>query len=72
MVFRENRKKFSELIMINLNEGPTAFFKISSIQLNKDIKHHGNASDHWPELVINNFNSMVGRRIGRMIATLFP
>jgi ribosome production factor 1 len=29
-------------------------------------------TDHFPELILNNFNTKVGRRIGRFFASLFP
>ena len=40
--------------------------------MNKDIHHHGNSTDHKPEIIINNFNSIIGRRIGRFLGSLFP
>ena len=72
MGWRESRKKMNELVLVNLPAGPTAVFKVTSDVLNMKIKHHGNPTDHFPELVINNFNSHVGRRIARFFATLFP
>lgn len=72
MVWRESRKKIKELVMCNLPAGPTAVFKVTSDVLNMKIKNHGNATDHHPEIVVNNFNSMVGRRIGRFFGSLFP
>lgn len=65
MIFRENRRKINELILIHLPYGPTAIFKVSSVILRKDIYHHGNPTDHFPEIILNNFNTNVGRRIGR-------
>jgi len=38
----------------------------------EEIYHHGNPTDHNPELILNNFNSKAGRRIGRFFASLFP
>ena len=35
LVFRENRRKVTELIMIHLPNGPTAIFKLTSLTLNK-------------------------------------
>jgi ribosome production factor 1 len=39
--------------------------------LSTDIKGHGRASSHKPELVLNNFSTMLGHRVGRMFASLF-
>ena len=72
MVWRESRKKIKELILVNLPDGPTAIFKVTSDVLNHQIKHHANPTDHYPEIVINNFHSIVGRRIARQFASLFP
>ena len=35
MIFRENRRKINELILIHLPYGPTAIFKVSSVMLRK-------------------------------------
>eukprot|EP00983_Pelagomonas_calceolata_P113165 1159958-Pelagomonas_calceolata.AAC.4 len=32
---------------------------------------HGRATEHKPELVLNNFGTRIGRRVGRMFASLF-
>ncbi|KAL2893472.1 Ribosome production factor 1 [Bienertia sinuspersici] len=34
--------------------------------------NHGNPTSHWPELVLNNFTTRLGCRVGRMIQSLFP
>jgi ribosome production factor 1 len=60
------------LTLIHLPDGPTAHFKLSSIQLSKDIEGHGRTSSHKPELILNNFNTRLGHTIGRMFTALFP
>lgn len=60
------------LIHSHLPEGPTATYRISSIQLRDQIANHGNPTDHDPELILNNFDTQVGHRVGRMLACLFP
>lgn len=67
-------KKFSldTLILSHLPEGPTATFRVSGIKLRHDLPHYGNPSEHNPELIMNNFDTMIGHRIGRMLASLFP
>ena len=72
MIWRESRKKVDEMILIHLPDGPTAIFKITNIKMPYEIHHHGNPTDHHPELILNNFNTNVGRRIGRFFASLFP
>jgi ribosome production factor 1 len=35
------------------------------------VQGHGRPSSHRPELVLNNFNTRLGRRVGRMLGSLF-
>lgn len=72
MVWREYNREVDELIISHLPAGPTAIFKISNVKLNQELWNHGRTNDHFPELILNNFNSKVGRRVGRMFASLFP
>lgn len=71
MVFNEDRKNINGLILVHLPDGPTAHFRISQIVLSTDIKGHGRATTHKPELVLNNFDTRLGHRVGRMFASLF-
>ena len=52
--------------------GPTAFFKISNITLEKDVESHGRATSHVPELIFNNFVTRLGHRTGRFLGSMFP
>jgi len=38
----------------------------------KKIRGHGTPTGHRPELILNNFNTRLGHRMGRMLACLFP
>lgn len=60
------------LILSHLPDGPTATFRVSGLKLRQEIYHHGNPSTHDPELILNNFDTMIGHRIGRMLAALYP
>lgn len=59
-------------LMVRHLEGPLAIFKVTSVEYQKEIKRHGVATDHIPELILNNFDSKVGVRVGRLLASLFP
>ena len=59
-------------LLVRHLEGALAIFKVTSVQHQKQIYHHGLATDHVPELILNNFDSKVGVRIGRLLASLFP
>ncbi|RWR86543.1 ribosome production factor 1 [Cinnamomum micranthum f. kanehirae] len=72
IVVHTNRREPDALLIINLPDGPTAHFKLSRLVLRRDIKNHGNPTTHMPELVLNNFTTRLGHRVGRMIQSLFP
>ncbi|XP_062091246.1 uncharacterized protein LOC133797382 [Humulus lupulus] len=72
IVVHTNRREPDALLFINLPEGPTAHFKLSNLVLRKDIKNHGNPTSHEPELVLTNFTTRLGHRIGRLIQSIFP
>lgn len=72
IVVHTNRREPDALLIIGLPEGPTAHFKLSRLALRKEIKNHGNPTSHQPELVLNNFTTRLGHRIGRLIQSLFP
>ena len=77
LVFNEN-KKFSHgarvngLLHVHLPEGPTCLYRLSSLVLTKKIRNHGRATGHYPELILNNFSTRLGHRVGRMFASVFP
>ena len=74
MIFQEKWGKPHSMILSHLPEGPTATFRVSGVKLNEDIQGHGanNGLLVAPELILNNFDTMLGSRMGRMIASLFP
>ncbi|KAJ6822116.1 ribosome production factor 1 [Iris pallida] len=72
MVVHTNRREPDAMLIINLPDGPTAHFKLSKLVLRKDIQGHGNPTGHKPELVLNNFTTRLGHRVGRLIQSLFP
>ena len=74
MVFQEKWGKPHSCILSHLPDGPTATFRVSSVMLNEDIPNHGanNGLLVAPEMILNNFDTMLGSRLGRMLASLFP
>ncbi|KAJ6561575.1 anticodon-binding protein [Mycena vulgaris] len=71
-VVNEDSKKPNAITLIHLPDGPTAYFKLTSVQLTKEIYGHARATPHDPELVLNNFVTRLGHAVGRMFQTLFP
>ncbi|KAG9304286.1 hypothetical protein G9A89_019848 [Geosiphon pyriformis] len=72
MVVNEDKKTPNAITLIHLPNGPTAYFKLSSIKRSKEIQDHGRSSSHKPELILNNFNTRLGHTIGRWFQALFP
>jgi len=72
LVFYEKHGNPHTLIHSHLPDGPTATYRVSGLKTKKVIKGHGNSTDHHPELIMNNFDTMLGHRVGRMFASLFP
>ncbi|KAJ6515485.1 anticodon-binding protein [Mycena sanguinolenta] len=71
-VVNEDSKKPNAITLIHLPNGPTAYFKLTSVQLTKEIYGHARATPHDPELILNNFVTRLGHAVGRMFQTLFP
>ncbi|KAM3619700.1 uncharacterized protein V6R79_012284 [Siganus canaliculatus] len=73
IVINEDRKVPNGLVLCHLPDGPTAHFKISSVRLRKEMKRRGkDPSQHYPEVILNNFTTRLGHSIGRLFAALFP
>ncbi|KAF4569951.1 hypothetical protein EYR36_009757 [Pleurotus pulmonarius] len=71
-VINEDMKKPNAITLVHLPHGPTAYFKLTSIQLTSEIFGHGRATPHHPELILNGFVTRLGLAVGRMFQTLFP
>ena len=71
-IFHET-KKFSKgprvdgLLLIHLPGGPCAHFRVSNLVLTADIRGHGRPTSHTPELILNNFTTALGHRVGRRV-----
>uniref|UniRef100_A0AAX7VMZ0 Ribosome production factor 1 n=1 Tax=Astatotilapia calliptera TaxID=8154 RepID=A0AAX7VMZ0_ASTCA len=73
MVINEDRQVPNGMVLCHLPDGPTAHFKVSSVRLRKEMKRRGkNPTEHYPEVILNNFTTRLGHTIGRLFAALFP
>eukprot|EP00850_Spirogloea_muscicola_P012467 SM000080S22982 [mRNA] locus=s80:511562:514167:+ [translate_table: standard] len=72
LVLNDNHKRPNAVLLVNLPDGPTLHFKLSNLVLRKKIKLHGRPTSHKPELILNNFTTRLGHRVGRCLASLFP
>ncbi|KAG7093963.1 hypothetical protein E1B28_007594 [Marasmius oreades] len=71
-VVNEDMKKPNAITLIHLPNGPTAYFKLTSVELTNQIYGHARATPHNPELVLNGFVTRLGQTVGRMFQTMFP
>lgn len=71
MVVRERMKQPYQMVMICLPIGPSIVFRLSSVRLRKELHFHGAPTGHKPELILKNFNTANGRRVGRFFASMF-
>ncbi|PKI84885.1 hypothetical protein MVES_001046 [Malassezia vespertilionis] len=71
-VIGESRKKPCTLTLVQLPLGPTALFRLTSIDMGKDIFGHARPTPHTPELILNNFTTALGHQVGQMLQHLFP
>ena len=72
VVINENNKRPDYLTMIHLPTGPTAFFRLTNAKVSSELHNHGRSTAHTPELILNHFESKLGRQIGRFFAAMFP
>lgn len=72
IVVNEDKKKVNGLTFVHLPEGPSFYFSVSSLMLPNNLRGHGRATDHVPELILNNFSTRLGKTVGRLFHSLFP
>jgi len=73
IIINEDRRVPNGLVVCHLPNGPTAHFKLTSSKLTNEMKNNKKTFDKdiKPEVILNNFNTMLGHRVGRMLASLF-
>jgi len=71
IVLSEKAKKCNGLLLSKLPAGPTAFFKVSNVEVGGDLPDSGRQTTHQPEILLNNFSTRLGRRVGRFLGSLF-
>ncbi|KAK4123170.1 Brix-domain-containing protein [Parathielavia appendiculata] len=77
LVVHEDQKRPSQLSICHLNgedapPGPTLTYTIRNYQPGKVIPGHGNATNHYPELLLNGFKTPLGLLAAKSMNTLFP
>lgn len=72
VIINEDKKKVTGLTFMHLPEGPTFYFKLSSYVEVQKIKGHGKPTSHVPELILNNFQTRLGKTVGKLFQSIFP
>ncbi|KAI1777849.1 Brix-domain-containing protein [Hypoxylon cercidicola] len=72
MILREDQKKPIGLDVVHLPAGPTFHFSISNWVEGKKLPGHGNPTNHYPELLLNNFKTPLGVLTARLFQSLWP
>ncbi|KAK8850593.1 hypothetical protein IAR55_004512 [Kwoniella newhampshirensis] len=72
IVVNEDHKSPNAITLINLPAGPTAFFRLSSVIPSANLFGHARPTPHSPELILNNFTTLLGNSVGRLFGSLFP
>jgi ribosome production factor 1 len=72
VLVREDLKKPTALSVVHLPAGPTFHFSISNWIEGRKLPGHGNPTNHYPELLLNNFKTPLGLLTAKLFMTLFP
>ncbi|RDK40097.1 Brix-domain-containing protein [Aspergillus phoenicis ATCC 13157] len=72
VILREDQKKPAGLDIVHLPTGPMFHFSMTNWVEGKRIPGHGRATEHWPELILNNFRTPLGLLTAHLFRTLFP
>ncbi|KAH6694015.1 brix domain-containing protein [Plectosphaerella plurivora] len=72
VMLREDQKKVTGLTIVHLPSGPTFTFSTTNFMEGKKLPGHGNPTNHYPELLLNNFKTSLGLLTAKLFQTLFP
>ena len=73
VVVQETRGEPDGLVVCHLPMGPTAFFSLSHAVLRHDLGPTvAPMSEAYPHLILHNFSTPLGRRVGNILKCLFP
>ena len=73
LVIQEKDEQPDSMFVVSLPEGPTAYYKISGLKLGSEMKHSVPCNtEHKPEVLVTNFKTRLGCRVGKQLESLFP
>ena len=71
LIVSDDKGELTGLLHVHLPLGPTACYRLSSVRLCSELAGHGLPTAHRPEVLLNNFSTRLGHRVGRMLGSLF-
>ncbi|KYK55826.1 Brix domain containing protein [Drechmeria coniospora] len=72
ILVKEDLKKPTGMSIVHLPSGPTFHFSISSWIEPRKLPGHGNPTNHYPELLLNNFKTPLGLLTAKLFQALYP
>lgn len=72
VLLKEDSKRPVGMSIVHLPAGPTFHFTISNWIEGRKLPGHGNPTNHYPELLLNNFKTPLGLLTAKLFMTLFP
>ena len=72
VIVQETRGNPDGLVICHLPFGPTAFFTLSNCVQRHDIEGCGPMSEAFPHIILDNFETKLGQRVGNILKCLFP
>lgn len=72
VLLKEDSKRLTGFSVIHLPVGPTFHFSISNWIEGRKLPGHGNPTNHYPEIMLNNFKTPLGLLTAKLFETLFP
>lgn len=72
VIVREDSKKPTGLSIVHLPTGPTFHFTMTNWIEGRKLPGHGNPTNHYPELLLNNFKTPLGFLTAKLFQSLFP
>jgi len=74
VVLHEHRGVPDGLIVSHFPHGPTAYFSLHNVVLRHEVEEASNhkMSEAYPHLIFSNLNSKLGKRVQKILTSLFP
>ncbi|ETW00396.1 hypothetical protein H310_07034 [Aphanomyces invadans] len=60
------------LVVCHLPYGPTAYFSLQNVVMRHDIEDRATISEAYPHIILNQFETPLGQRVGNILKHLFP